>query len=58
VTARTALACRFSLATLASEVALARLRADLASGALPPLAWTLQDWLARTLLGLTAFEFG
>jgi hypothetical protein len=37
--------------------ALARLRADLASGALPPVAWTLQDWLTRTLQGLTAFEF-
>ena len=35
-------------------LALTRLRADLASGALPPLAWTLQDWLTRTLQGLTA----
>jgi hypothetical protein len=34
--------------------ALARLRADLASGALPPVAWTLQDWLTRTLQGLAA----
>jgi hypothetical protein len=47
-----ALACSFSLATLASEVALTRLRADLASGALPPVAWTLQDWLTRTLQSL------
>ena len=36
--------------------ALARLRADLAAGALPPVAWTLQDWLTRTLQGLTVFE--
>jgi hypothetical protein len=34
--------------------ALTRLRADLASGALPPVAWTLQNWLTRTLQGLTA----
>lgn len=32
--------------------ALARLRADLASGALPPVAWTLQDWLTRILQSL------
>jgi hypothetical protein len=32
--------------------ALTRLRADLASGALPPVAWTLQDWLTRTLQSL------
>jgi hypothetical protein len=37
--------------------ALARLRADLTSGALPPLAWAIEDWLTRTLQGLTAFEF-
>jgi hypothetical protein len=34
--------------------ALARLRADLAACALPPVAWTLQDWLTRTLQGLAA----
>jgi hypothetical protein len=34
--------------------ALTRLRADLASGALTPLAWTIQNWLTRTLQGLTA----
>jgi hypothetical protein len=34
--------------------ALTRLRADLASGALPPVAWTIQNWLTRTLQGLTA----
>ena len=54
VTARTALACLFSSAALAFEVAFTRLRADLVSGALPPVAWTLQDWLTRTLQGLTA----
>jgi len=32
--------------------ALARLRADLAAGALPPVAWTLQNWLTRTLQSL------
>ncbi len=34
--------------------ALARLRSDLAAGALPPVAWTVQDWLTRTLQSLTA----
>ncbi len=34
--------------------ALARLRTDLVSGALPPVAWTLQDWLTRTLQSLAA----
>jgi hypothetical protein len=34
--------------------ALIRLRADLASDALPPVAWTLQDWLTRILQGLAA----
>jgi hypothetical protein len=33
---------------------LARLRADLATGSLPHVAWVLQDWLTRTLQGLTA----
>jgi hypothetical protein len=34
--------------------ALGGLRADLAAGSLSPAAWPLQDWLARTLQGLTA----
>jgi hypothetical protein len=34
-------------------LALGGLRADLASGSLSPAAWPLQDWLARTLQGLT-----
>jgi hypothetical protein len=34
--------------------ALARLRTDLAAGALSPVAWTLQDWLTRTLQSLAA----
>jgi hypothetical protein len=34
--------------------ALTRLRADLATGALPPVAWTFQDWLTRTLQSLAA----
>jgi hypothetical protein len=40
------------LATLASEVALIRLRADLASVAVPPVAWAIEDWLTRTLQSL------
>jgi len=34
--------------------ALSRLRTDLAAGALPPVAWALQEWLTRTLQDLTA----
>ncbi|GAB4544298.1 MAG: hypothetical protein Kow0063_37940 [Anaerolineae bacterium] len=34
--------------------ALARLRTDLVSGVLPAAAWTLQDWLTRTLQSLAA----
>jgi hypothetical protein len=37
--------------------ALGRLRADLAAGALSRPAWTIQDWLTRTLQGLTAGWF-
>lgn len=33
--------------------ALGRLRADLAAETLSPVAWPLQDWLTRTLQGLT-----
>jgi hypothetical protein len=34
--------------------ALGQLRADLAAGALSPVAWTLQGWLTRTLQSLAA----
>ena len=47
-------AAREAETTLSSV--LGRLRADLAAGALSPTAWTLQDWLTRTLQSLTAFE--
>jgi hypothetical protein len=33
---------------------LAGMRADLAAGSLPPVVWPFQDWLTRTLQGLTA----
>jgi hypothetical protein len=34
--------------------ALSRLRLDLVAGDLPAAAWAFQDWLARTLQGMTA----
>ena len=43
-----------SAATPAFEVVLTRRRADLVAGALAPVAWTLQDWLTRTLQSLAA----
>lgn len=45
-------AAREGEATLADS--LGRLRADLSAGVLSPTAWAIQDWLTRTLQGLTA----